>query len=92
MKTGRPKAMLVLMTEQLARMRALIASRSMPQGLAARARIILWAHEGAQQHGDCRHIGRNQGNRGQVASARFLRDRVVGLHDELRPGRPPLAH
>jgi hypothetical protein len=41
MKTGQPKAMLVLTTEELAQLRALIASRSMPQGLAARARMIL---------------------------------------------------
>lgn len=87
MKTGRPKATLVLTTEELAQLRALIASRSMPQGLAARARIILWSHEGRSNTAIADTLGVTKATVGKWRQ-RFLRDRVGGLHDELRPGRP----
>lgn len=87
MKTGRPTATLGLTTEELAQVRALIASRSIPQGLAARARMILWAHEGRSNTAIAATLGVTRATVGKWRQ-RFLQDRMAGLHDELRPGRP----
>ena len=87
MKTGRPTATLGLTTEELAQVRALIASRSIPQGLAARARMILWAHEGHSNTAIAATLGVTRATVGKWRQ-RFLQDRMAGLHDELRPGRP----
>ncbi|MDE3051702.1 MAG: IS630 family transposase [Nitrospirota bacterium] len=87
MKTGRPKATLAVTAEELAQLQRLIASRSMPQGIAARARMILWAHEGRSNTAIANTLGVRQATVGKWRQ-RFLQERVAGLHDELRSGRP----
>lgn len=87
MKTGRPKAELALTTDELAHLRSLIASRLMPQGLAARARMIQWAHEKCSNTAIADKLGVTPATVGKWRQ-RFLQDRVAGLHDELRLGRP----
>lgn len=87
MKTGRPKAALAVTTEELAQLQTVIASRSMPQGIAARARMILWSHEGRSNTAIADKLGVTKATVGKWRQ-RFLQDRGAGLHDELRPGRP----
>ena len=61
--------------------------RTTAQGLAMRARIVLACAEGGSNTDVAQRL---QLNRGTVASwrARFVRDRLDGLTDEPRPGRP----
>jgi len=87
MKTGRPKAALALTAEELAQLQGLLASRSMPQGIAARARIILLSHAGRSNTAIADKLGMTKATVGKWRQ-RFLQDRVAGLHDELRQGRP----
>ncbi len=87
MKTGRPKAALAVTTEELAQLQRLIASRSRPQGIVARARMILLSHEGRSNMAIADTLGVTKATVGKWRQ-RVLQDRVAGLHDELRPGRP----
>ena len=63
-------------------------SRSLPAGLALRARIVL-ACEGPDKASTATatsfDIDRNTVNKWR---GRYARDRIAGLYDELRPGRP----
>ncbi|CAL9546835.1 IS630 family transposase ISMsm2 [Actinosynnema sp. ALI-1.44] len=61
--------------------------RTTAQGLAMRARIVLACAEGGS---NTEVAGRLSLNRSTVATwrARFVRDRLDGLSDEPRPGRP----
>ena len=43
MRTGRPKAELVLSRQEEAQLSSLATSRSLPHALVARARLVLWA-------------------------------------------------
>ena len=84
---GRPKAALVLTAEELRELTSLShRSRSAP-GLARRARIVLACAEG---HDNKVVAKRSRVTPGTVSKwrSRFLRDRVVGLYDEPRPGAP----
>ena len=85
MRTGRPKAALILTNEERERLDSLAhRSRSSP-ALARRARIILACGEGSD--------GKVVARRLHVTPAtvskwrgRFVRDRLDGLYDEPRPG------
>jgi putative transposase len=87
MKTGRPKAALTLTTDEVAQLQSLITSRSIPHGLGARARMILFSQEGLSNAAIAEKLGVTQATVGKWRH-RFIRDRLAGLHDELRPGRP----
>lgn len=63
-------------------------SRSLPAALALRARIVLiceGADKASTDVAKAPGIDRNTVNRWRV---RYARDRITGLYDELRPGRP----
>src|SRR5215831_12396854 len=87
MRTGRPKAALILTDDERQRLESLAhRSRSAPF-LARRARIILACADG--------HDGKVVAKRLHVTQAtvskwrgRFVRDRLDGLYDEPRPGAP----
>lgn len=87
MAVGRPKGELVLSEDERLQLASLSGSRSLPHGLVARAKVILWSAEGAS---NSEIAARLQWTRATVGKwrRRFLDRRVQGLYDELRPGRP----
>jgi transposase len=87
MRTGRPKAELVLSTEEHAQLSSLAGSRALPHALVARARLVLWAAQGDSNCAIARQLGWSMPTVGKWRR-RFVEQRLAGLHDELRPGRP----
>ena len=86
MRTGRPKAPLVLTEHEQESLESLARrSRTAPQ-LARRARMILACTEF-----DNKTVARKLRVTPQTVGrwrSRFIRDRLEGLHDEPRPGAP----
>jgi len=87
MQTGRPKAELKLSPQEQAQRSSLAASRSVPQALVARAKLVLWAAAGASNSAIARRLSWSLPTVGKWRW-RFVEQRLAGLHDELRPGRP----
>ena len=87
MALGRPKAELILTSEQREQLNGMAASRSLPAGLVMRARIILMSAEGESNLAIATRLRLSQATVGQWRR-RFLQQGITGLHDELRPGRP----
>ncbi len=87
MAIGRPKAELVLSAEEHAQVSALAASRSLPHALVARAKLVLWAAQGESNSAIAERLGWSMPTVGKWRR-RFVEQRVSGLHDELRSGRP----
>ncbi|MGH7914922.1 MAG: IS630 family transposase, partial [Candidatus Binataceae bacterium] len=87
MAVGRPKAELVLSAEEQTQLSALAASRSLPHAMVARARLVLWAAAGERNSVIARRLGWSMPTVGKWRR-RFSEQRLSGLHDELRPGRP----
>jgi len=87
MALGRPKAKLILTSEQHQQLNGMAASRSLPAGLVMRARIILMGAEGESNLAIATRLRLSQTTVGQWRR-RFLAQGITGLHDELRPGRP----
>jgi transposase len=87
MMTGRPKQTIALQDEEHIQLKAIANSRSLPHGLALRARLVLMAAEGVAN----KHIAKTLGISPQSVCKwrqRYLKQGLAGLHDELRPGRP----
>ncbi len=87
MKTGRPKVALTLTTDEAAQLQGLITARSIPHSLGTRARMIMLSHDGLSNTAIAEKLGVAQATVGKWRH-RFIRYRLAGLHDELRPGRP----
>src|SRR5581483_10172672 len=87
MKIGRPKCPLALTADEVAQLQSLVASRSIPHGLATRARMILLSHAGLSNAAIAQKLSVTNATVGKWRQ-RFVTDRLAGLHDELRPGRP----
>jgi putative transposase len=87
MKTGRPKAPVVLSEEHQQQLRSWAASRSLPHGLVTRARIVLLAAEGLTNQAIAEKVGLSKPMVGKWRQ-RYLQHGLAGLHDEMRPGRP----
>ena len=87
MRTGRPKAMLVVTPEEREELESLAhRSRSAP-ALARRARLVLACAEGRDNTTVARRLRMSQTTVCKWR-ARFVTDRVAGLFDEPRPGTP----
>src|SRR5260370_13471807 len=85
MRTGRPKVMLMLTTEERQRLQSLAhRSRSAPF-LARRARIVLLCAEGRDNKIVARTLHVTPATVGKWRG-RFVRDRLEGLYHEPRPG------
>ena len=87
MRTGRPKAPLVVADEQREQLKALTRSRSLPSGLVRRARIVLLSADGVTNKEIGTRLGLSQPTVAKWRNA-FIRGGVDGLYDEPRPGRP----
>ena len=87
MKTGRPKEPIVLTEEEREQLEAIERSRSMPAGIVRRAKIILYSAAGLPIADIAERLDVSPFTVGTWRK-RFLADRIQGLHDELRPGRP----
>jgi putative transposase len=87
MAIGRPKAEVVLSVEEQAQLSALAASRSLPHAMVARAQLVLWAAQGESNTVIAERLGWSLPTVGKWRQ-RFVEQRVTGLHDELRSGRP----
>jgi putative transposase len=87
MSMGRPLLTLELTTEERQQLAGFAASRSLPHALVARARLVLWAAEGVANQEIAARLTWSKATVGKWRQ-RFVEHRLVGIYDELRPGRP----
>src|ERR671932_1534069 len=87
-KTGRPKAELVLTDEERETLTRWSRRASSAQALALRCRIVLACADGLSNVEVAQRLGVTRPTVGKWRS-RVVSDRVEGLGDEPRPGRPP---
>lgn len=87
MVLGRPLPPVKLSSRIREQLQAMERSRSMPQALAQRARIILLAADGLNNSSVAARLGLSRPTVGKWRQ-RFLRQGLVGLYDEAKPGGP----
>jgi putative transposase len=87
MAAGRPKTALILSDDEREQLSSLARSRALPHAIVARAKVVLWSAEG-QSNSEI--ADRLQWTKATVGKwrRRFIEQRVRGLYDELRSGRP----
>ncbi len=87
-RTGRPKALLELSSEEREQLERWARRRKSSQALALRSRIVLGCAEGLPN----KEVAAREGVAQQTVGkwrARFLELRLDGLGDDPRPGRVP---
>lgn len=84
---GRPLAPLTLSESERVELRSIMRSRSMPQSLATRARIVLLSADGESNTDIAERLGLSKPTVG-IWRKRYLMQRIAGLYDEPRPGGP----
>jgi transposase len=87
MRTGRPKAPLILTTDERQQLTSLAHRARTASQLARRARIVLACADGRDNASVAKRL-RLSPTTVCKWRARFLRDRIDGLYDEPRPGTP----
>src|SRR6185312_12635614 len=87
MGVGRPKAHLVLSADEEAQLSSIARSRSIGAALCQRARIVLACAAGDSNAAVARRFEITNATVGKWRG-RFVRLRIAGLYDEVRPGRP----
>jgi transposase len=87
MATGRPKQSLDLTAQERTELESIVASRSLPHGLVRRARMILLTEDGVSVRETARRV---KVTAPAVSNwrKRFREQRLAGLHDALKSGRP----
>ena len=84
---GRPLTPLTLSESERDELRSITRSRSMPQSLATRARIVLLSAGGESNTDIAARLGLSKPTVG-IWRKRYLTQRIAGLYDEPRPGGP----
>lgn len=87
MRSGRPKKVLAVSSEQRAELERLARRRTTAQALALRARIVLACADGGDNKEVARRLNIGRGTVGRWRT-RFVAKGVDGLFDEPRPGAP----
>jgi putative transposase len=87
MRTGRPKPILTLLSDEQTQLQGWARSRILPHSLVSRARVVLWSAEGQSNSQIARRLHWTKATVGKWRQ-RFIDHRLPGLYDELRPGRP----
>jgi putative transposase len=87
MRTGRPKDVLAIGDDERAQLLALVRARSLPAALTQRARIVLACERQPSNQAVATELGVSAHTVGKWRQ-RFITQRLAGLHDELRSGRP----
>lgn len=87
MAMGRPKAELVLSEDERVQLQSMARSRSLPAALAQRAKIVLGCAAGEANSRVAQRLGTTNPTVGKWRR-RFIEQRISGLHDEMRPGKP----
>jgi transposase len=87
MRNGRPKISLELTVQERTELEAIAASRSLPHGLVRRTQMILWTEAGMTVTEAARRLELTPAAVGNWRR-RFRDQRLQGLHDQLKPGRP----
>jgi putative transposase len=83
----RVKAELILSADEAAQLNTFARSRSLPAALALRARIVLACASGEANSAVAQRFALTNATVGKWRS-RFVKHRIAGLYDEIRPGRP----
>ena len=84
---GRIARTVSLTEQERDQLQSYVRSRSMPNGLCTRFRIILLAADGLGNEQISEKVGLSRASVGKWRK-RFSEKGLEGLHDELRPGRP----
>lgn len=84
---GRKAAAIMLSPENGDYLQSLVRSRSLPQALARRAKIILLAADGQSNQEIAQEVGLSRVSVGLWRN-RYVKQGLMGLYDELRPGGP----
>ncbi len=87
MEKGRPKSGITLTEREREQLETMATQAGQPAHLAARARIILRSVEGDSNTTIAQGMGLTQATVGKWRR-RFASYRVVGLYDNMRPGKP----
>src|SRR4051812_50076493 len=87
MRTGRPKAMLTISSDERTHLLAITRSRSLPAALTLRAKIVLACEREPGNAVVATRLGVGPHTVGKWRK-RFIADRIEGLYDEVRSGRP----
>jgi transposase len=85
--TGRPIAPLILSPDERAYLERQVRRHRVARSLSERCKVILRCADGAQSKSVARELGVHEHTVGKWRR-RFLTDRIEGLLDEARPGRP----
>lgn len=87
MPMGRPKAELLLSEPEREQLSSMTRSHSIGAALALRARIVLAAAQGEANEQIAKRMQITRETVGKWRS-RFIKQRIKGLYDQLRPGKP----
>jgi putative transposase len=87
MPMGRPKAEPVLSEDERSQLTSITRSRSIPVAMVTRARIVLAAVAGEPNSAIAQRLQLTRATVGKW-HIRFLEQRIDGLYDEVRPGKP----
>ncbi len=87
MKTGTPKADLLLSDKERSQLESFARSRSLPAALSAHARMVLSSVDGELNRAIAERLQITKATVGK-RRARVIERRIAGLYYDVRPGKP----